>query len=86
MRSKVFIKAVGGSDGSPRIENRAFAGEMSAGRGRRIPVNGRPKGANSHGMFARMVAEIGGVNLVGLPQMRIGTWKGAEFSKRVVEN
>ncbi len=59
---------------------------MSAERGRRIPVNGRPEGADSHGMFARMVAEIGGVNLVGLPHLRIGTRKGAEFSKRVVEN
>jgi hypothetical protein len=37
-------------------------------------------------MFAWMVAEIGGLNLVGYPYLRIGCWKGAELSERVVEN
>jgi len=37
-------------------------------------------------MFAWMVAEIGGLDLVGYPHLRIGTWKGAELSERVAEN
>jgi hypothetical protein len=37
-------------------------------------------------MFAHVVAEIGGVDLAGYPKLRIGTWKGAESSEKVVEN
>jgi hypothetical protein len=37
-------------------------------------------------MFALVVAEIGGLNLSGYPHLRIGCWKGAELSERVVEN
>ena len=64
----------------------ARMGEMAASRGGTIPVNGRLEGVDSRGMFAYVVAEIGGVNLVGLPHLRFGTWNGAELSERVVEN
>jgi hypothetical protein len=37
-------------------------------------------------MIARMVADIGGLDLVGYPHLRIRTWKGAELSEKVVEN
>jgi hypothetical protein len=37
-------------------------------------------------MFARRVADIGGLDLVGYQELRIGTWKGAELSEKVVEN
>jgi hypothetical protein len=33
-----------------------------------------------------MVAEIGGLDLSGHPDLRIGCWKGAESSERVAEN
>jgi hypothetical protein len=37
-------------------------------------------------MFAHMVADIGGLDLTGYPNLRIGTWKGAESSEKVAEN
>jgi hypothetical protein len=37
-------------------------------------------------MFAWRVAKIGGLNLAGYPDLRIGTGNGAESSKRVAEN
>jgi hypothetical protein len=37
-------------------------------------------------MFAWRVAEFGGLDLSGYPHLRIGTWKGVEFSEKVVEN
>jgi hypothetical protein len=37
-------------------------------------------------MFAPVVAEMRGLDLSGHPNSRNGTWKGAELSKRVVEN
>jgi hypothetical protein len=37
-------------------------------------------------MFAQVVAEFGGLDLVGYPHLRIGCWKGAELSEKVVEN
>jgi hypothetical protein len=70
-----------------KVEKRmARMDEMSACMGGRITVNVRPEGVDSSRMFARMVAEIGGVDLVGYPHLRIGCWKGAELSERVVEN
>jgi hypothetical protein len=60
--------------------------EMSAGRGARSPLNVRREGYVMLQMFARRVADIGGLDLVGYPHLRIGTWKGAELSEKVVEN
>jgi hypothetical protein len=37
-------------------------------------------------MFAQVVAEIGGLDLVGYLHLRIGCRKGAELSEKVVEN
>jgi hypothetical protein len=37
-------------------------------------------------MSVRTRAKIGGLDLVGYPHLRIGTWKGAELSERVAEN
>jgi hypothetical protein len=61
-------------------------GEMSAGRGGTTMANVRLEGVDSRQMFVQVVAEIGGLNLVGYPHLRIGCWKGAELSERVVEN
>ena len=59
---------------------------MLACEGGRNPVNGRLEGYELGEMLAWAVAEIGGVNLVGLLHLRIGTWNGAELRKRVAEN
>jgi hypothetical protein len=50
------------------------------------PFNVRIEGCDFAQMFAQVVAEIGGLNLVGYLDLRIGCWKGAELSERVVEN
>jgi hypothetical protein len=60
--------------------------EMAAGRVAAGTGNVRPRGAVTRQMFARRVAEIGGLNLVGYPHLRIGCWKGAELSEGVAEN
>jgi hypothetical protein len=59
---------------------------MAAGRVARIPGNVRLDGCDLAGMFAWLVAEIGGFNLVGYLQMRIGCWELAIPSEKVVEN
>jgi hypothetical protein len=59
---------------------------MVAGRVGRNPLNVRLEGCDFAQMFAQVVAEIGGLDLVGYLDLRIGTWKGAELSERVVEN
>ena len=50
------------------------------------PLNVRLEGCEFAQMFARRVAESGGLDLVGYPHLRIGCWKGAELSENVVEN
>jgi hypothetical protein len=64
----------------------ARTGEMSVGRGAGNPLNVRLAGCVMLQMFARMVADIGGLDLVGYPHLRIGTWKGVDLSEKVVEN
>jgi hypothetical protein len=49
-------------------------------------LNVRREGCVSCQMFALRVADIGGLDLLGYPNLRIGTWKGAELSEKVVEN
>ena len=59
---------------------------MLACKGGPLPVNGRLEGCELGEMLARKVAEIGGVNLVGLLHLCFGTWNSAELSERVAEN
>ena len=59
---------------------------MSVGRGAGNPLNVRLAGCVMLQMFARMVADIGGLNLMGYLQMRIGCWELAIPSEKVVEN
>lgn len=48
--------------------------------------NVRPQGAVLREMLVWRVAEIGRLNLLGLPHLRIGCWELADLSKRAAEN
>jgi hypothetical protein len=64
----------------------ARMGQMSASMVAMRPANVRLEGCVLRLMFAHVVANIGGLNLAGHPNLRIGTWKGAEPSAKVAEN
>jgi len=79
-------RGTGGGRSVPGLSMEAIDGTMAAGRVWANAANVRPSGCVPGVMLVWTVVEIRRLNLVGLPHLRIGTWKGAESEQRVVEN